>query len=81
LFTIISVIGVTRPYFVKVEEAQCLRHYGAAYQEYMNRTSRWIGIPKSKKVNYAFSQSPKTIYGLIENTSDIFSNDPNHARE
>jgi protein-S-isoprenylcysteine O-methyltransferase Ste14 len=49
LFTIISVIGVTRPYSVKVEEAQCLGHYGTAYREYMNRTPRWIGIPKSKK--------------------------------
>jgi len=49
LFTIIFGVGVNRPYFVKVEEAQCLGHYGAAYREYMNRTPRWIGIPKSKK--------------------------------
>jgi len=48
LFTIIFGVGVTRPYFVKVEEAQCLGHYGAAYREYMNRTPRWIGIPKSE---------------------------------
>jgi protein-S-isoprenylcysteine O-methyltransferase Ste14 len=51
LFTIIFGVGVTRPYSVKVEEAQCLGHYGAAYREYMNRTPRWIGIPKSKKKN------------------------------
>ena len=49
LFTIISGVGFTRPYFVKIEEAQCLGHYGAAYREYMNRTPRWIGIPKSDK--------------------------------
>jgi len=49
LFTIISGVGVTRPYFVKIEEAQCLGHYGAAYREYMNRTPRWIGIPKSEE--------------------------------
>ena len=49
LFTIIFGVGVTRPYPVKVEEAQCLGHYGAAYQEYMKRTPRWIGIPKSRK--------------------------------
>jgi protein-S-isoprenylcysteine O-methyltransferase Ste14 len=49
LFAIISGVGVTRPYFVKIEEAQCLGHYGAAYREYMNRTPRWIGVPKSKK--------------------------------
>jgi len=49
LFTIIFGFGVTRPYFVKIEEAQCLGHYGAAYREYMSRTPRWIGIPKSEK--------------------------------
>lgn len=49
LLTIILGVGVTRPYFVKIEEAQCIGHYGAAYLEYMNRTPRWIGIPKSKK--------------------------------
>jgi protein-S-isoprenylcysteine O-methyltransferase Ste14 len=48
-FTIILGVGVTRPYFVKVEEAQCLGSFGAAYQEYMNRTPRWIGIRKSEK--------------------------------
>jgi protein-S-isoprenylcysteine O-methyltransferase Ste14 len=51
LFAIISGVGVTRPYFVKIEEAQCLGHYGAAYREYMNRTSQWLGIPKSRNLN------------------------------
>ena len=49
LFTIISGVGFTRPYFVKIEEAQCIGHYGAAYLEYMSRTPRWLGIPKSGK--------------------------------
>jgi protein-S-isoprenylcysteine O-methyltransferase Ste14 len=49
LLTIIFGVGVTRPHFVKIEEAQCLGHYGIAYREYMNRTPRWIGIPKSDK--------------------------------
>ena len=49
VFTILFGVGVTRPYFVKVEEAQCLGHYGTAYREYMKRTPRWLGIPKSKK--------------------------------
>ena len=49
LFTIISGVGFTRPFFVKVEEAQCLGHYGTAYREYMNRTPRWLGIPKSQE--------------------------------
>ena len=29
------------------EERVCLEKYGAPYREYMNRTPRWIGIPKS----------------------------------
>ena len=49
VLTILFGVGVTRPYFVKVEEAQCLGHYGTAYHEYMKRTPRWLGIPKSKK--------------------------------
>src|SRR4030043_1573412 len=44
LFPII--IGVGAVYFIKIEEAQCLGHYGNAYQEYMNRTPRWMGIQK-----------------------------------
>ena len=31
------------------EERFCLEKYGDAYQEYLNRTPRWIGIPKSEK--------------------------------
>jgi len=34
---------------VIVEERFCLEKYGDAYREYMNRTPRWIGIPKSEK--------------------------------
>jgi protein-S-isoprenylcysteine O-methyltransferase Ste14 len=35
------------PLFVEAEERYCLDKYGDAYREYMNRTPRWIGIPKS----------------------------------
>jgi len=31
------------------EERILLKKYGSAYREYMNRTPRWIGIPKSRK--------------------------------
>jgi len=31
------------------EERLCCDRFGNAYREYMNRTPRWIGIPKSKK--------------------------------
>ena len=34
---------------VSAEERFCLEKYGDAYREYMNRTPRWIGIPKSEK--------------------------------
>jgi protein-S-isoprenylcysteine O-methyltransferase Ste14 len=47
LFPII--VGVGAVYFIKIEEAQCIGHYGNAYREYVNRTPRWIGIPKSEK--------------------------------
>jgi len=31
------------------EERYCLYRYGDDYRKYMNRTPRWIGIPKSRK--------------------------------
>ena len=30
------------------QERSCLEMYGDAYRDYMNRTPRWIGIPKSE---------------------------------
>lgn len=29
------------------EKSECLKKYGKAYREYMNKTSKWIGILKS----------------------------------
>ena len=29
------------------EEQWCLEQYGNAYREYMNRTPKWIGLPRS----------------------------------
>lgn len=34
---------------VQSEEPSLIEKYGDAYKEYMNRTPRWIGIPKSRK--------------------------------
>jgi protein-S-isoprenylcysteine O-methyltransferase Ste14 len=47
LVTIIWVVlvGIS----AKEEERYCLERYGAAYREYMNRTPRWLGIPKVVK--------------------------------
>jgi protein-S-isoprenylcysteine O-methyltransferase Ste14 len=36
-------------YFAPIEERSCLEKYGDAYREYMNRTPRYIGIPKSSR--------------------------------
>jgi protein-S-isoprenylcysteine O-methyltransferase Ste14 len=46
---LLHLVWFTRPFFVKLEEGELLEHYGAVYEEYMNRTPRWIGIPKSNK--------------------------------
>jgi protein-S-isoprenylcysteine O-methyltransferase Ste14 len=43
IYTIISCIGAAP------EERSCLEKYGDTYREYMNRTPRWIGMPKSRQ--------------------------------
>jgi len=47
LLFIVFVVGCV--VFVNVEEQSCLDKYGDAYREYMDRTPRWIGIPRSGK--------------------------------
>jgi protein-S-isoprenylcysteine O-methyltransferase Ste14 len=47
LFLIIFTAGAVA--FAGFEEQGCLEQYGDAYREYMNKTPRWIGIPKSNK--------------------------------
>ncbi|MFX0201204.1 MAG: methyltransferase family protein [Candidatus Hodarchaeota archaeon] len=34
---------------VAPEERWCLEKYGGAYREYINRTPKWIGLPKSRR--------------------------------
>jgi len=46
LFTILLIAASF--YFAPVEEQSCLDKYGDAYREYMKRTPRYIGIPKSE---------------------------------
>jgi protein-S-isoprenylcysteine O-methyltransferase Ste14 len=36
-----------------VEERECAERFGNAYKEYMNRTPRWVGIPKTNKIENA----------------------------
>jgi protein-S-isoprenylcysteine O-methyltransferase Ste14 len=35
------------------EERECVERFGNAYKEYMNRTPRWVGIPKTNKIENA----------------------------
>ena len=44
LFAVVS--AILTPFLAIPEERGCLELYGDAYREYMNRTPRWIGIPK-----------------------------------
>jgi protein-S-isoprenylcysteine O-methyltransferase Ste14 len=48
LFLLLSVVYIIMPpLFVPAEERFLLEKYGDAYREYMDRTSRWLGTPKS----------------------------------
>jgi protein-S-isoprenylcysteine O-methyltransferase Ste14 len=40
---------LTTVYLSPFEEAITLGYYGKVYKEYMRRTPKWIGIPKSEK--------------------------------
>jgi protein-S-isoprenylcysteine O-methyltransferase Ste14 len=45
LFSIVYIILIA--IFVSAEERFCLEKFGNSYREYINRTPRWIGLPKS----------------------------------
>jgi protein-S-isoprenylcysteine O-methyltransferase Ste14 len=48
IFLLLSVVAIIlTPLFVEAEERYCVEKYGDAYREYVNRTQRWLGIPKS----------------------------------
>ncbi len=48
IFLLFSVIYIIlSSVFVASEESFCVKHYGDIYRAYMNKTPRWIGIPKS----------------------------------
>ena len=44
-----AIITVITHFMVVIEERSCLNKFGDTYREYMNRTPRWIGIPKLGK--------------------------------
>jgi protein-S-isoprenylcysteine O-methyltransferase Ste14 len=48
LFLLLSILCIITNFINSIfEERLCLEAYGSDYQEYLNRTPRWIGIPKS----------------------------------
>ena len=48
LLLLLSVILIVISRFLTItEESATAKKFGDAYKEYMNRTPRWIGIPKS----------------------------------
>jgi protein-S-isoprenylcysteine O-methyltransferase Ste14 len=48
VFLLFSVVlAILLHYLVIAEERGCLEEYGDAYREYIDRTPRWIGIPRS----------------------------------
>jgi protein-S-isoprenylcysteine O-methyltransferase Ste14 len=50
LFLLLTAIWIVLyDILIAPEERWCLEKYGGAYREYMNRTPKWIGIPKSRK--------------------------------
>jgi len=50
IFLVITIIhAVHLLIVVPAEECYCLKTYGKEYQDYMERTPRCIGLPKSKK--------------------------------
>ncbi len=47
VFLLFSIVYTILSFVIAIpEERECLKAYGNEYQEYMNRTPRWIGIPK-----------------------------------
>jgi len=52
IFLLLAIIEVIlESHIATAEERTCLNQYGDAYREYMNRTPRWIGIPKTEKTD------------------------------
>lgn len=48
VFLLLSAAYMITPLlWADAEERHCLKFYGNAYREYMDRTPRWIGFPKS----------------------------------
>jgi len=50
VFLLLSAAYIIAPLlWIDAEERHCLKFYGDAYREYMNRTPRWLGLTKSRR--------------------------------
>jgi len=47
IILLVIIYGIFQHFVDLAEERTCLEKYGNAYREYMNRTPRYIGVPKS----------------------------------
>jgi protein-S-isoprenylcysteine O-methyltransferase Ste14 len=47
LMLALAYLATYRNVFIIPEERMCYERFGDTYREYMNRTPRWIGIPKA----------------------------------
>jgi protein-S-isoprenylcysteine O-methyltransferase Ste14 len=48
VFLLFSIVYIVLSAVLAIaEERSCLKKFGAAYREYLNKTPRWIGILKS----------------------------------
>jgi len=48
VFLLLSIVFIILSAILETaEERSCLEKFGTAYREYLNKTPRWIGIPKS----------------------------------
>jgi protein-S-isoprenylcysteine O-methyltransferase Ste14 len=45
---IVIICGIHLIIVAPVEEKYCLKKYGSNYKDYIERTPRWIGLPKSR---------------------------------
>ncbi|MBN1764393.1 MAG: DUF1295 domain-containing protein [Sedimentisphaerales bacterium] len=45
-FLLTLIMGLFQKKYAFKEERSCVKKYGDVYQKYLNRTPRWIGLPK-----------------------------------
>jgi len=52
IYLLITLIWVILLHVIDIplEESECIEKYGKDYKEYMKKTPKWLGIPKSEKV-------------------------------